>query len=129
MKLADIQESKYSKMRIQLHKDYAIIFHNTQRVTEKLVQNMSRLYEIKEKSKKINGFSYTEISEITKKYVDKNFEKIRLATKESQSDIFIALAEQLKIKDATKRKSFVESLKDKHFELYDDLLVVAVMLY
>ena len=128
MKLAEIKESEYSKMLTQLNKDYKTIFHNRQRVTEKLVQNMSRIYEVKEKTKKINGFSYSQISEITQKYVDTNFEKIRLAIKSSKSEIFVPLAEQLNIKDSTKQKSFINSLREKHFELYDDLLVVAVMM-
>jgi hypothetical protein len=127
MKLAGIEESHYSKMRNQLNKDSKTIFHNTQRVTEKLVQNMSRLYEVKEKTKKINGFSYTQISEITKEYVDSNFETIRLAVRDSESEIFIALAEQLNIKDTKKREAFTHSLKGKHFELYTDLVVVSAM--
>jgi len=127
MKLAGIEESHYSKMRNQLNKDSETIFHNTQRVTEKLVQNMSRIYEVKEKTKEINGFSYTQISEITKEYVDSNFETIRLAVRDSESGIFMALAEQLNIKDTKKREAFTHSLKGKHFELYTDLVVVSVM--
>ena len=127
MKLSEIDESSYSKMREQLYTSYDTIFHNTKRVTEKLVQNMSRLYEVKEKTKLINGFSYKEISDITEKFVSKNFEKIRLAVKSKESEIFIPLAKELKIEDKTKQKSFINSLSGKHFELYDDLLVVAVM--
>jgi hypothetical protein len=127
MHLAGINPSLYSKMHIQLHKDFKIIFHNTQRITEKLVQNMSRIYEVREKSKKINGFTYGQISEITEKYVNNNFEKIRLAVKNSQSEVFIPLAEELHIKNQKKRDAFTSSLNGKHFELYDDLLVIAIM--
>ena len=127
IKLAEIKETEYSKIKDQLKKSYKTIFHNSQRVSEQLVQNMSKLYEVKEKTKKINGFSYTQISEITQKYVDQNFEKIRLAIKNSETDIFVPLTEQLKIKDNKKKESFIGSLKGKHFELYDDLLVVSVM--
>jgi len=128
MKLAGIKESKYSKMRIQLNKDYKTIFHNSERITEKLVQNMSRLYEVKEKTKEINGFSYTQISKITKEYVDSNFEKIRLSVKDNKSEIFMALADKLNIKDKKKKEAFTNSLKGKHFELYTDLVVVSVMM-
>lgn len=127
MKLAGVKESNYPKMQNQLNKEFKTIFHNTQRVTEKLVQNMIRLYEVKEKTKKINGFSYTEISKITKEYVESNFETIRLAVRDNKSEIFMALADKLNIKDAKKRETFTNSLKGKHFELYTDLVVVSVM--
>jgi iron-sulfur cluster repair protein YtfE (RIC family) len=128
MRLAEIEEQEYATMKKQLKKSYKIIFHNTQRVSEQLVQNMSKLYEVKEKTKKINGFSYTEVLEITKRYVDQNFEKIRLAIKNSETDIFIPLSEELKIKNQKKKEKFIGSLKGEHFELYDDLLVVSVMI-
>ena len=127
LKLAGIEASHYPKIKVQLNKDYKTIFHNTQRVSEKLVQNMSRLYEVKEKTKEINGFSYTQVSEISKKYVESHFEAIRLAVKEGKSEIFIPLAEQLNIKESKKKDTFINSLKGKHFELYTDLVVVAVM--
>ena len=127
MKLAGIEESQYPKMRNQLNKEFKTIFHNTQRVTERLVQNMSRLYEVKEKTKTINGFSYTQISEITKEYVESNFEMIRLAVRDNKSGIFMALADKLNIKDRKKREAFTHSLTGKHFELYTDLVVVSVM--
>jgi len=127
MKLAEIKTSDYIIIKKRLHNNYQTIFKNSQRVTEKLVQIMSRLYEVKEKRKTINGFSYTEISEITKSYIDKNFEEIRLAIKNGKSEVFIPLAKQLNIKDKLKREKFIKSLNEKHFELYDDLLVVAVM--
>ncbi len=127
MKLAGIEESRYPKIRNQLNKESKTIFHNTQRVTERLVQTMSRLYEVKEKTKEINGFSYTQISEITKEYVESNFETIRLAVRDNKSGIFMALADKLNIKDRKKREAFTHSLKGKHFELYTDLIVVSVM--
>jgi hypothetical protein len=127
LKLAGIETSHYSKIKIQLNRDYKTIFHNTQRVSEKLVQNMSRLYEVKEKTKEINGFSYTQISEISKKYVENHFETIRRAIKDSKSEIFVPLAEQLNIKESKKKDAFINSLNGKHFELYTDLVVVAVM--
>jgi hypothetical protein len=127
LELAGIEATHYSKIIFQLNKDYKTIFHNTQRVSEKLVQNMSRLYEVKETTKMINGFTYTQLLEITQKYVNSNFETIRLAVKNSESAIFIPLAEQLNIKDRKRKEAFTHSLKGKHFELYTDLIVVSVM--
>ena len=129
MILANIEASQHPQIKAQLHKEHQTIFHNTQRITEKLVQTMSRLYSVKEKTKSINGFSYKELSEITEAYIEKHFEEIRLAVKSKDSTIFIPLAEKLNIKDTDKKEMFIKSLLGQHYELYDDLLVVAVVIH
>ena len=129
MKISNIKSPNFSTVKNQLQKDYNTIFHNTQRVTEKLTQTMSHLYWVKEKTKTINGFSYTELSIIINNYVEKNFESIRIGVKNKNLEILNPLIEKLNIKETEKKEAFKESLKGKHFDIYTDLLVVAIMLH
>jgi len=128
MNIAEIELSKQDSIRKQLSKEYKTIFHNSQMITEKLVQIISKLYLPKEKTKKINGFTYTELSRMTKVYIDEHFEEIRLAIQDKKSDIFIPLSKKLNIDDKSKQEIFITSLLGKHAELYDDLVVASIML-
>ena len=129
LKLADIKESKYPNVKAQLHKEHNAIFHNTKRITEELVQNISKLYLSKEKSKTINGFSYTELYDSIEVYVEEHFEEIRLAVKSGKSEVFIPLSKKVNIKDKKKEETFINSLSGKHIQLYDDLLVLSIIMY
>jgi len=129
MQLSDTKSDKFSTVKKQLHKDYKTIFHNTQRVTESLTQTMTQLYRVKEKSKTINGFNYTELSTIINSYIEENFETVRLGIKNGNLEILNPLVERLNIKEAKRKTAFKESLKGKHFDLYTDLLVVAIMIH
>ena len=128
MNIAEIELSKQNNVKKQLNKEYKTIFHNTQIVTERLIQIMGKLYLPKEKTKKINGFTYTELSRMTKVYIDEHFEEIRLAIKDKKSDIFIPLSKKLNIDDKSKQEIFITSLLGKHAELYDELVVASIMI-
>jgi len=128
MDIAEIELSKQNSVKEQLNKEYKTIFHNTQIVAERFVQIMAKLYLPKEKTKKINGFTYMELYKITKEYTNKNFEKIRLAIKDKKSDIFIPLSKKLNIADKNKQKTFITALLGKHAELYDELIVASIMI-
>ena len=92
------------------------------------MNSFSALYVPKEKTKKINGFTYTQASNLVKNYLNSNFDEVRLDIKGDTTSHLKNLANLLHIDDLAKEQKFMSVLKSRYIELYEELVVVSVMI-
>jgi len=121
---ADIDKEKYSKIKKELQTDYNTMFRNTILSSEAVMNAFGSLYLPKEKTKTMNGFTYTQASHIVKRHLKHHFEAFRLSLKHKKSDGLQGLAGKLHIKE---KERFYKLLYDRYDDLIIEPVVVAVM--
>ena len=127
--LANIKKAKQLEVQQILKKEYATLFQRTQHITETTMQAFGGLYLPEEKTKKMNGFTYTEASNMIDRYIKAHYEEYKNAIQENQATHTSVLADMLHINPSAKRDLFLQSFKNKYFEFYEDVVVVSIMIY
>ncbi len=128
MYLAGVSGVDQPKAVKEIKKDYSTMFHNSLLVSESIASAFGRLYMPKKKTKKMNGFSYTEVRKIIDRYLKKDFETFRLSLKNHSTAETNKLADLLHIRDPGKRKKFLQAFTQQYEPLYIDPVVVGIMI-
>ena len=121
---ADIDKEKYSKTKKELQTDYNTMFRNMILSSEAVMNAFGALYLSKEKTKTMNGFTYTQASNIIKRHLKHHFEAFRLSLKHKKSDGLQGLASKLHIKE---KERFYKLLYERYDDLIIEPVVVAIM--
>jgi len=127
LKKANIDASSRMRVKKELRKEYVTMFQNSLLSTEAIMQSFGALYLSKEKTKTMNGFTYTQASHIVEAYLQKYFEAFRLSLKYKRTTGFIPLTNKLHIREGEKQKHFYESLWKRYDALIIEPVVVGVM--
>ncbi len=127
--IADIDENDHQKAKNQWQKDYSIMFENKQLITESIMQYYSAIYiaTSTEKRKTINGFSYTEASNIIKNYLTNNFETFRLAIFSKNTKKLKALTNSLNIKTLENKNLFLNKIMKNYDKYFIEPVIVGIM--
>jgi len=128
MHLAGVSGTDQPKAAKEIQKDYSTMFQNTLLVSESIASAFGRLYMPKEKTKKMNGFSYTEVRKIIDRYLKEHFETFRLSLKNRSTAETNTLADLLHIRNPEKRKKFLQAFIQQYEPLYIDPVVVSIMI-
>ncbi len=129
LRIVGVDKNKYFEARQQLQKDHSVMFKNIMLMTESIMQNYSFIYifQSSEKTKTINGLSYTEASHIIQRYLNKNFEEFRVAIKAKNTNYLRELARELKIKKPENQRIFLDYILTKYDEYFIEPAVVGAM--
>jgi len=129
MQISGVEEKDYFKVQQALHEDSHTMFKNIILSSDAVMNAFSSLYPSKEKTKTINGFTYTQASNMVKKYLNRHFNTFRLSLKDRDGSRLMPLAKKLKIKDSKKQEQFYEKLYDRYDALIIEPVVVGFMMH
>ena len=120
VKKDDVQATKN-----QLQNDYVAMFENIDIITESIMNQYAFLYiaTSSEKTKTINGFSYTAASNIIKQYLRDDFSRFKTALKEKNISHIEPLLNALNIQETQNRAT----LRDYIFTQYDQYVIEPVV--
>ncbi|MCF6235426.1 MAG: hypothetical protein L3J70_03485 [Gammaproteobacteria bacterium] len=122
-----IKGGKRDETKNDLITNKADYFQNSDIVTDALINRFISLYSVKQKDKKINGFSYTEARLVIKNYTDKNFEALRISIQQGEGSALKELASQLNINDMKKQAQFKQQSRQLYETLYLEPVIVVLM--
>ena len=124
---ANIRTSSIATVKKSLQKEHATMFKNTLLSTEAVMQAFGALYLSKEKTKTMNGFTYTQASNMVQAHLKKHFEAFRLSLKHKTITGLAPLTHKLKMKNPNKRNAFYASLWKRYDALIIEPVVVGFM--
>ncbi len=124
-----VDKNNHQKASGQWQKDYFIMFENKELITESIMRNYSRIYiaSSSKQTKTINGFSYTEASNIIKNYLKHDFEVFHSSIKNKDESGLNALISKLKIQNTENKKLFLEDILTKYDSYFIEPVVVGAM--
>lgn len=122
--------SDVSSAQKQLQHDYTMMFKNVDLITESMMNKFSALYvgQSTAKLKTINGFSYSDASQIIRGYLEENFDRFRVSIKNKDFEGHKILADKLNIQDAGLRKLFFDDIMEQYDSYFIEPVVVGVMM-
>lgn len=124
-----IKQSDMEVTKQRLQKDYLTMFENTEIITEDVMNAYSSIYvaSSRQETKTINGFSYTEASNIISQYLKGDFDGFKYAIEEKDKTYFMPLLKSLKIKQADHKTIFLERLFSQYDYYFIEPVVVSIM--
>ena len=127
MRITGIKTSQQAKAQQALRRDYNMMFHNTMLITEAVMRAFGSQYMSSQKTKRMNGVSYSEGYRRVERYIKSYFIPFRIAMKQGSDVQLNHLADLLHIRDSVKREKFITMLRGKYNDLYIDTVVVGFM--
>jgi hypothetical protein len=124
-----VKQGNIQAAKQHLQKDYKFMFENTDIISEFMMNIYASMYlhTMSKETKTINGFSYTQASNIIKKYIDRDFASFRRALQSADASYMQELLDILRITEAQNKNSFLDNLFKEYNHFYIEPVVVGIM--
>ena len=131
LRLTKIKDGKTKMVKERLQKDFLIMFENTENISDFLTNLYVSLYldTISKSTKKINGFSYGEIKNITQNFISNDFRRFKIAVEQQDQSYFREFFKALKIIETNNQNAFMAHIYKEYDRFFIEPVVVGIIIH